>query len=224
MGQRGRERLIFALDVADWSAAERWVARLAPYFGMFKVGLELFVAAGPDAVRRLAAKGVPVLLDLKLHDIPTTVERAARAAAPLGIRMLTAHAAGGRAMLEAAARGAGPEVRVLGVTRLTSAEAAPQEVVALARLAIACGCGGVVCGGAEAAEVRRAIGAGPVLVCPGTRARGVERHDQARVVSPEEALRAGASYVVVGRAVRDAPDPELAASALVESAERALAG
>jgi orotidine-5'-phosphate decarboxylase len=222
MGRPGRERLIFALDVPEWSEAEGWVERLAPYFGTFKVGLELFIGAGPDAVRRLADRGLSIFLDLKLHDIPTTVERAARAAGGLGVRMLTVHAAGGPEMLAAAARGAGSKLCVLGVTRLTSDEAEPAEVVRLARLAVASGCGGVVCAGREASEVRGALGTGAAVVCPGTRPRGVDAGDQRRVVTPEEALRAGASHLVIGRAVRDAPDPEVAACELLEQIEKAL--
>jgi orotidine-5'-phosphate decarboxylase len=222
MDRPGRERLIFALDVPEWSEAESWVERLAPYFGTFKVGLELFIAAGPDAVRRLAERGLSIFLDLKLHDIPTTVERAARAAGGLGVRMLTVHATGGPEMLAAAARGAGSKVCVLGVTRLTSDEARPEEVVRLARLAVAAGCGGVVCAGSEASEVRSVLGAEAKVVCPGTRPRGGDAGDQRRVVTPEEALRAGASHLVIGRAVRDASDPELAACELLQGIEKTL--
>ena len=128
-------RLIFALDVASSREAEAWALRLAQEIGLAKVGLELFAAAGPEVVRAVQrSAGVPVFLDLKLHDIPITVERSARAVRELGVRMLTAHAQGGEAMLDAAVRGAGPDMQVLAVTRLTSQRASPAEVVELARV------------------------------------------------------------------------------------------
>jgi orotidine-5'-phosphate decarboxylase len=218
-----RDRLIFALDVPEPKEADDWVERLSPSFGMFKVGLELFTAGGPSVVRRIVERAhAGVFLDLKLHDIPTTVERAARAARQLGVRMLTAHVAGGEAMLEAAARGAGPDVSVLGVTRLTSQAAPADEVVPLARIARQAGCGGVVCAGTEAAVVRGAVGPDAAVVCPGVRPAGAAAGDQVRVVTPTEAFRAGASHVVIGRAVRDAVDPERVARSILEEAAEAL--
>jgi orotidine-5'-phosphate decarboxylase len=218
-----RDRLIFALDVPEPKEADEWVERLAPSFGMFKVGLELFTAGGPAVVRRVVERAdAGVFLDLKLHDIPTTVERAARAARQLGVRMLTAHVAGGPAMLEAAVRGAGTDLCILGVTRLTSDVAATDEVVHLARIAREAGCGGVVCAGPEVAAVRGAIGSDAAVVCPGVRPAGAEAGDQVRIVTPEGALRAGATHLVIGRAVRDAPDPEGVARAILDEATRAL--
>ena len=219
-----RERLIFALDVSAPKEAEEWVLRLSPWFGMFKVGLELFTGGGTDVVRTTVDRApAGVFLDLKLHDIPTTVERAARAAANLGIRMLTVHTEGGRAMLEAAVRGAGPHVCVLGVTRLTSHAANAREVVERATLARAAGCGGVVCAGTEAEEVRAEIGPEMRIVCAGIRPAGTDAGDQNRVVTPRDALRAGASHLVIGRPVRDASEPEHVAAEILEEATRALA-
>jgi orotidine-5'-phosphate decarboxylase len=218
-----RDRLIFALDVPDPAQAQEWVERLVPWFGAFKVGLELFTAAGPDVVRRIAERADSlVFLDLKLHDIPATVERAARAAARLGAGMLTVHVAGGPAMIEAAVEGAGPGVCVLGVTRLTSAAATPGEVVALARAAREAGAGGVVCAGTEARAVRDAVGPDAVVVCPGIRPTGADRGDQVRIMTPGEALSSGASHLVVGRPVRDAPDPESVARGILDEARKAL--
>lgn len=225
MSRDGQSQLIFALDVPDLEQAGAWVARLAPHVGLFKVGLELFSAAGPDAVRAVQQRGAAgVFLDLKLHDIPSTVGRAARAARGLGVRMLTVHAQGGKATLEAAVRGAGPEVCVLAITRLTSQQAGDEEVVEAAKLAEAAGCGGVVCAGTEAPAVRRAVGTELRIVCPGIRAADTERADQVRVVTPYQAILSGADYLVVGRPIRDAADPVQAAQAISAEITRARAG
>src|SRR5512142_38560 len=218
----GRDRLCAALDFPTWQAAEPFARAIAPEVGMLKVGLELFAAEGPAAVRTIAALGLPVFLDLKLHDIPNTVEGAARSAAATGARLLTVHAAGGAAMVKAAVKGAGPGVRVLAVTVLTSLDAAALEaiglvgppeaaVVRLARLAVEAGAGGLVCSPHEVAAVRAAVGPGPLLVVPGVRPAGAAKGDQARVATPAEAVRAGADVIVLGRPLRDAPDPALAA-------------
>ena len=190
--------------------------------GLLKVGLEIFAAEGPAAVRAAAALGRPVFLDLKLHDIPHTVEGAARRAAESGAALLTVHASGGSRMVEAAVRGAGPAVRVLGVTVLTSLDeaalarvglAGPAEAAAvrLARLAVEAGAGGLVCSPLEVKAVRAAVGPGPLLVVPGVRPPGAARGDQARVATPAEAVQAGADVLVLGRPLRDAPDPAAAA-------------
>jgi orotidine-5'-phosphate decarboxylase len=195
---------------------------------MLKVGLELFAAGGPAAVRSAAALGRPVFLDLKLHDIPNTVEGAARSAAASGASLLTVHASGGEAMVRAAVRGAGGRLRVLAVTVLTSLDdavlaavglAGPTEeaVVRLARLAVAAGADGVVCSPREVAAVRAAVGPGPLLVVPGVRPAGSARGDQVRVATPGEAVRAGADLLVLGRPLRDAPDPAAAARAVAAS-------
>jgi orotidine-5'-phosphate decarboxylase len=193
--------------------------------GLLKVGLELFAAEGPAAVRAAAALGRPVFLDLKLHDIPNTVEGAARSAARTGASLLTVHASGGAEMIRAAVRGAGPGVGILAVTVLTSlgpkaldevglAGPAEAAVVRLARLAVEAGARGLVCSPLEVAAVRAAVGPGPLLVVPGVRPVGAARGDQARVATPEEAVRAGADVLVLGRPLRDAPDPAAAARAI----------
>jgi orotidine-5'-phosphate decarboxylase len=223
-----RERICAALDFPSWGAAEPFARAVAPEVGMLKVGLELFSAEGPAAVRSAAALGRPVFLDLKLHDIPSTVEGAARAAAASGASLLTVHASGGGHMVSAAVRGAGGRLRVLAVTVLTSLDddalaavglAGPAEraAVRLARLAVAAGAAGIVCSPQEVASVRAAVGPGTLLVVPGVRPAGSARADQARVATPAEAARAGADVLVLGRPLREAPDPAAAARAVVAS-------
>ncbi|HEX9291735.1 MAG TPA: orotidine-5'-phosphate decarboxylase [Anaeromyxobacteraceae bacterium] len=220
-----RDRLCAALDFPTWSAAEPFARTIAPEVGLLKVGLELFVAEGAPAVRAAAALGRPVFLDLKLHDIPNTVEGAARSAAATGASLLTVHASGGAEMIRAAVRGAGPQVGILAVTVLTSLDAAtlarvgvagpPEDaVVRLARLAMDAGARGIVCSPLEVAAVRAAVGPGALLVIPGVRPPGVALGDQNRVATPREAVRAGADVLVLGRPLRDAPDPAAAARAI----------
>jgi orotidine-5'-phosphate decarboxylase len=217
-----KDRICAAVDAPTWAEGEPFARAVAPHVGMLKVGLELFAAEGPAAVRAAAALGRPVFLDLKLHDIPSTVEGAARSAARSGAALITVHAAGGAEMVRAAVRGAGPGVRVLAVTVLTSLDDAALEaiglvgppeaaVVRLARLAVGAGAGGLVCSPHEVAAVRAAVGPGPLLVVPGVRPPGTEKGDQARVATPAEAVRAGADVVVIGRPLRLAPDPARAA-------------
>jgi len=228
-----RDRICAALDFPSWTAAEPFARAVAPEVGLLKVGLELFAAEGPAAVRA-AARLAPVFLDLKLHDIPNTVEGAARSAAASGASLLTVHAGGGPEMVRAAVRGAArfaelhPEeapARILAVTVLTSLDepaldriglAGPPEaaVVRLARLAVEAGARGVVCSPLEVAAVRAALGPEPLLVVPGVRPAGAARGDQARIATPAEAVRAGADILVVGRPLRDAPDPAAAARAI----------
>lgn len=233
-------RLIAALDVAGRSEADDLVARLAGAADWLKVGLELFVAAGPELVRDYAVRGHRLMLDLKLHDIPATVERAAARASDLGARLLTVHAAGGRAMIEAAAgavrrSGAGhaSRLRILAVTVLTSldqrdlAEVGQDvplgELVARrAQLAIDAGADGVVASPREAAAIRRIAPPGFLIVTPGVRAASGAAGDQKRVATAAEARAAGADLVVVGRPIRDAADPAGAARAI--AAELAAAG
>lgn len=210
--------LIFPLDVPELAPALAWVERLGSEVGLFKVGLELFSAEGPAAVHAVSAAGGRVFLDAKLHDIPATVAGAARALRPLDVAMLTVHAQGGKAMLEAAVEAAGERTCVLAVTRLTSLEASLDEVAEAARAARESGCGGVVCSGREAAAVREAVGPELVIVCPGVRPRGSDAADQVRVVTPGEAVRAGADYLVVGRPIRDADDPVRAAREIAAEA------
>ncbi|MGB8932734.1 MAG: orotidine-5'-phosphate decarboxylase, partial [Anaeromyxobacteraceae bacterium] len=173
-----QNRICAALDFASWPEAEPFARAIAPHVGLLKVGLELFTAEGPPAVRAAVALGKPVFLDLKLHDIPNTVEGAARSAAATGAALLTVHASGGPEMIRAAVRGAGGKVRILAVTVLTSLDGAALEkiglagppesaVVRLAKLAIDAGAGGLVCSPHEVAAVRAAVGPGPLLVVPG---------------------------------------------------------
>ena len=222
------ERICVALDFPGWREAEPFARAVAPAVGMLKVGLELFAAEGPQAVRAAAGLGRPVFLDLKLHDIPNTVEGAARSAAVSGASLLTVHASGGTAMVRAAVRGAGGRVRVLAVTVLTSLDAAalaeigllgPTEaaVVRLARLAVAAGAGGLVCSPHEVAAVRAAVGPSPLLVVPGVRPAGAAKGDQARVATPAEAVAAGADIIVIGRPLREAADPARAAKEIAAS-------
>ncbi len=223
MARSGSDRLIFPLDVESLALALPWVERLRGSVGVFKVGLELFSAAGPEAVRAVRdASGANVFLDVKLHDIPATVEGAARSLRAVAPAMLTVHAAGGKAMLEGAVRASDPSTLVLAITRLTSLSATVDEVCELARIAREAGCGGVVCSGAEAAAVRSAVGPSLRIVCPGVRPDGGDPGDQARVVTPEAAIAAGADYVVCGRPIRDAADPVAAAHAIADEIARAL--
>src|SRR5512143_2193768 len=224
----GRDRLCAALDFPTWQAAEPFARAVAPEVGMLKVGLELFAAEGPTAVRSASALGRPVFLDLKLHDIPNTVAGAARSAAASGAALLTVHASGGPRMVEAAVKAAGGRLRVLAVTVLTSLDepqlariglSGPAEaaVVRLARLAVEAGAGGLVCSPLEVAAVRAAVGPRPLLVVPGVRPAGAAPGDQARVATPAEAVRAGADVIVLGRPLREAPDAAGAAREIAAS-------
>ncbi|MCP4007805.1 MAG: orotidine-5'-phosphate decarboxylase [bacterium] len=210
-----RQRIIFPLDVPSLAEARPWVERLSGHVGLFKVGLELYSAAGPDAVRMIQEHGdTGVFLDLKLHDIPATVAGAASVIRGLGVQMLTVHASGGKAALEAAVQAAGSDTCILAVTRLTSQSATPDEVTELARVAREASCGGIVCAGTEAAAVRQAVGPALRIVTPGIRPAGADVGDQVRVVTPAAAIAAGADYIVVGRPIRNAPDPIEAARAI----------
>jgi orotidine-5'-phosphate decarboxylase len=220
---RSRNPLIVAADLSDASAAEELARRLAGSVAMVKVGLELFTAAGPEAVTRVRGH-VPVFLDLKLHDIPSTVGRAARNAGRLGAAMVTVHALGGVDMIRAAVEGcaagaaeAGVEApAVVAVTVLSSVGgeglASPSS---LAWEAVASGARGVVVSGEDVKEVREVLGAEPILVVPGIRPSGQPSNDHVRVLTPGEALELGADYLVVGRPVTEAPDPAAAARAIL---------
>jgi len=222
-----RTGLIVALDTPDRQQAAAWAAAVAPYCGMVKLGLEYFLAAGAPGVREL---GVPVFLDLKLHDIPNTVAGAVRAVLPLAPRMLTVHAAGGAAMVEAARRAsesaAAARPLLLGVTVLTSMDANglratgvtgdPQEqVLRLAGLALDAGADGLVCSAHEVAMLRDAFGEDPVLVVPGVRPHGAPSGDQVRTMTPRDAAARGADWLVVGRPITGSPDPGAAAAAIM---------
>ena len=230
------DRLIVALDFPSEHAAFALVDRLEGRCRWFKVGLELYLAAGPSVVEYLVAEGYHVFLDLKLHDIPNTVAGAVRSLSSSGASLLTVHAAGGAAMLAAAAEAAScspKSLRLLAVTVLTSMDATQlagigvdssvaDQVVRLARLAAAAGLTGVVCSAHELVALRRELGAEPMLVVPGIRPLGAAHGDQSRVATPADALCAGASMLVVGRPITQAASPESVVDAiLAELAESA---
>ena len=234
-GMAARDRLIVALDVPDAAAAHALARRLAGEVGMFKVGSQLFTAGGPAVVRGLVAEGRRVFLDLKFHDIPNTVAGAVAAAAGLGVSLVTVHAAGGPAMIEAAAEAArGTPARVLAITVLTSLDAAALDAIGmaggieatvarLARMAADAGAHGVVASPHEVRVLRAARGAGFLLVTPGIRPAGAALGDQSRAATPGAARSAGADYLVVGRPILAAPDPVAAARAVVLEMEAATA-
>jgi orotidine-5'-phosphate decarboxylase len=217
-----RSHLALALDLDDLVAALRLARPLAEYFAVAKVGLELFSAAGPEAVDALSRAGFDVFVDLKLHDIPTTVGRAARVLGALGVSYATVHTSGGLTMVEAATTGMADGARsggfaspcVLGVTVLTSdSDAPPDEVSRRAVIAAVGGCGGVVCAGSDLAVVSAAA-PGLRRVVPGIRPPDTAVDDQARVATPGAAIRAGADLLVIGRAVTASADPEAAAASV----------
>jgi orotidine-5'-phosphate decarboxylase len=220
-----RDRLALVLDVDDLVVATRMARELAPWFGVAKVGLELFSACGPDAVAALTDCGYRVMLDVKLHDIPTTVGKAARVLGALGTSFLTLHAVGGVPMLRAGveglaegAAGAGLQPPVaLAVTILTSDGNAPGHILGTrVRNAVEARCGGVVCAADDLPEIRR-LAPALVTVVPGLRMPGTAANDQARVATPRAAFDAGASLLVIGRTVTAAQDRPAAATALVQS-------
>lgn len=214
-------RIIVPLDYPSARLAEEFVARVSPEECALKVGKELFTAAGPALVARLVDQGFRVFLDLKYHDIPNTVAQACKAAADLGVWMLNVHASGGRAMMTAAREAlvVHPQRPLLiAVTVLTSlddqalwelgiAEGAALHAERLARLTSDCGLDGVVCSAWEAGAIKAAHGAGFLAVTPGIRLAEGSAHDQARIATPEAAVRAGADYLVIGRAITQAADP-----------------
>ena len=219
-----RNRLALALDVDDLVEAVRIAKEVRQWFGVAKVGLELYTAAGPDAVVEMMNCGYRVFLDLKLHDIPTTVRRAARVVGALGASYLTVHASGGTTMLRAGVEGLAEGAQAAGldapttalaVTVLTSDEAAPDHVLSnRVKYALEAGCGGVVCAANDLSHARQ-LAPRLVTVVPGIRPAGTAQHDQARASTPEAALAAGADLLVIGRAVTTAADRAQAAAALV---------
>ncbi len=228
---RGAERLIVALDTTDTVRAAEWAQACAGSVGLFKLGLEFFLANGAAGYRQIAEGGQtrPIFLDLKLHDIPNTVAGGVRAILPLAPRFLTLHAGGGGAMIQAARRAAeeagAARPLLLAVTVLTSLDAAAlaetgvaggttQQVLRLARLAMSAGADGLVCSPREVSVLRDALGDTPALVVPGIRPEGADRGDQARTMTPQEAVAAGADWIVVGRPITAAPHPAAAAAAI----------
>jgi orotidine-5'-phosphate decarboxylase len=220
-----RDQLIVALDVSTSAAAGKIVAAVGDAATTYKVGMQLYTAEGPRIVSDLLSSGRKVFLDLKYHDIPNTVASAVRNAAGLGVHMLTVHALGGGEMLRAAttaARAMSPDVKVLAVTVLTSMDETDlgkigvkgrvlDEVMRLAALAVADGCHGVVASAREATALRKQLGENFLIVTPGVRPAGADHGDQARVVTPGQAMAAGASHIVVGRPIIEAADPAQAA-------------
>jgi orotidine-5'-phosphate decarboxylase len=224
-----RDQLIVALDVSTTGAARKIVAAVGDSALTYKVGMQLFTAEGPPVVRELVDSDRRVFLDLKYHDIPTTVGAAVREAGQLGVSMLTVHASGGGKMLRVASEAAAkvdPKLLVLAVTVLTSFGEADlgtlglrasvvDQVLRLAALAFANGCKGVVASARECAALRREFGPDFAIVTPGVRLAGSGHDDQARVVTPAEAIEAGASHIVVGRPITEASDPAAEARAIL---------
>lgn len=223
-----RERLIVALDVSTAAAARKIVAAVGDSALTYKVGMQLYTAEGPAIVRELVSSGRRVFLDLKYHDIPNTVAKAIGEAAQLGVSMLTIHASGGPKMLRAAvaAAQAKPDLLLLAVTVLTSMDDAElstlgprggvlEQVRRLAALALSNGCKGVVTSAREAGALREEFGGKFAIVTPGVRPAGSGQDDQARVVTPAEAIAAGASHIVVGRPITAASDPAAEARAIL---------
>ena len=224
-----RQRLIVALDVSTAAAARKIVAAVGDSAYTYKVGMQLYTVEGPSFVRELVASGRSVFLDLKYHDIPTTVGAAVREAGQLGVRMLTVHASGGGKMLKAAVeagQASKPDMLVLAVTVLTSFDDAElgkiglrggvlEQVLRLAALALANGCKGVVASALEAGALREEFGHDFTIVTPGVRLPGTGPDDQARVVTPAEAIAAGSSHIVVGRPITGAIDPGAEARAIL---------
>jgi orotidine-5'-phosphate decarboxylase len=224
-----RQRLIVALDVSTAAAAQKIVAALGDSALTYKVGMQLYTAEGPQLVRDLVASGRRVFLDLKYHDIPNTVAAAVAEAAKLRVSMLTVHSSGSGKMMRAAVEAAKtrPELIVLAVTVLTSLDESDLEtigvrgtvqdtVVRLATVALANGCQGVVASAQEASSLRAKLGGGFAIVTPGIRPAGGNVGDQVRVVTPAEAIAAGASHIVVGRPITEAADPAAEAKAILQ--------
>ena len=223
--------IIAALDVPDAASALALAEQLAPAVGAFKIGKELFVAEGPDIVRRIRDTGAAVFLDLKFHDIPNTVAKAVASAARLNVQMLTVHASGGTEMLRAAqsaAEDAENTPLILGVTVLTSMNEADldeigiqknpaQQVQHLATLATAAGLKGLVCSPKEITPLRAILPPETQLITPGIRPAGTDTGDQKRVLTPSQAIEAGASWLVIGRPICAAENPRAAAKTILDS-------
>lgn len=226
------KRVIFALDVHDMEEAKEWVLRLRPWIKIYKVGLELFLSAGRQIVDWILDQGCEVMLDLKLFDIPNTVRGAVGRIKEMGVTYTTVH--GNDAILEAAARAKGGNLKVLAVTVLTSLDEGDLQdlgfkcdveslVLSRAKRALELGCDGVVASGRELKALRERLGEGLIIVVPGVRPiSNREEDDQKRVITPEEAFLLGADHVVVGRPIRTAPDPVEMVKDILEKIERAL--
>jgi len=237
--KQGRDHIIFPLDVASLDDAKPLIAKLANHVGMFKVGLELFIRSGPDVIHYIKSQcDTGIFLDLKLHDIPVTVKRAAASVAELGVDLATVHCAESTAMLQAAVDGSGQKVALLGVTILTSVSEADLVsagysdthcssaalVVKRARMAKSAGMAGVVCSGQEVQQIKKACGDAFLCVTPGIRPawQVVNQDDQKRICTPAQAVKLGSDYLVIGRPIRDAVDCAAAAGRIAEEIDAAL--
>lgn len=231
--EEARSRIIFALDVPGMDEVRRWAGLLAPHVGMFKIGKQLYTACGPEAVRTIRQAGGEVFLDLKYHDIPNTVAMASLEAARLGVKLFNLHALGGYEMMATTVEALNREfkgaerAKVLAVTVLTSSTGetlreigidspVEEQVVRLARLAHKAGVDGVVASPREVPLIRAACGADFLIVTPGVRPAFAAADDQKRIMTPGEAIHAGADYLVIGRPISAAPDPVRAAELIVE--------
>lgn len=242
MMESARKRLIFALDVDDFEEAEKWVKRLRDKVGMFKIGKQLFTRCGPEIVRMIRGEGSDVFLDLKYHDIPNTVAKAGLEACRLGVKMFNVHALGGREMMEKVVaevdaeypRGSDQRPLLLAVTILTSSteqtlreagieKPVVQMVSRLARLAREAGMDGVVASPKEIGLIREACGPDFTIVTPGVRPVFASKDDQKRVTTPADAVAAGSDYLVIGRPISAAADPETAADRILEEMFQAMA-
>lgn len=232
-GIQAKDRLVFALDVPTAKAAEAILDHVQESVGVIKIGLELFASEGPAVVRMVRQYGKPVFLDLKILDIAETVQRTTARVADMGVSFLTVHA--GRKALAAAVKGraGNQEMNILAVTVLTNLDQADlrecgfdgtveQAVVARAGMAAEVGCDGVIASGKEPAAIRSAIDSPLVIVTPGVRPAGRGMDEHARAATPRQAIHAGADYLVVGRPIRDAPDPCAAAQAIVDEMQEAF--
>jgi len=234
-----REKLVLALDVNDLSSAFNLVQQLKDYVGVFKVGSQLFTAEGPEVVHMINKSGGKVFLDLKFHDIPNTVARAAEAATKLGVHIFNIHASGGYELMREAVEASMQtslslgikKPIILGVTVLTSinqkileeeigiTRTLEKQVVHLAKLAKAAGLDGVVASSREITQIRKACGNGFLILTPGIRPANEALNDQKRVMTPKEALKLGADFIVVGRPIRNAPNPVKAAKEIINEME-----
>jgi len=235
-----KDYIVFSLDVPSLKEAEQYVALLSDYVGMFKVGLELFISAGPEIIKIIKTLGTAkIFLDLKLHDIPATVSRAMESIADLGVDFATVHCGENKSMLEAAVAGSGGKVGVVGVTVLTSISGEDIDaagfrsefssdmsllVMNRARMAMEAGCIGVVCSGLEVKMIKENFGKGFIALTPGIRlfGEGVNKDDQRRVVTPVQAIENGSDYLIIGRPIRDAKNPKEAAIHIAEEIETVL--
>ncbi|HMF54850.1 MAG TPA: orotidine-5'-phosphate decarboxylase [Pyrinomonadaceae bacterium] len=236
-----QDKLIIALDVESAREALNLFSRLRPFAGHFKIGSKLFTAAGPQVVREMAGAGARIFLDLKFHDIPAVTASACVEATRLGVSIFTVHATGGSEMMrrtaeaitEIAEREGVARPRAIGVTVLTSLDnnslaevgisyGTEEQVRRLTKLAFESGLDGVVASSHEVGLVRETVKDDFIIVVPGVRPAGVSHDDQKRVMTPAEALRTGADYLVIGRAIINAPDPEIAAQKIIDEMEQEM--